>query len=301
MGGRRAADHRARVHGDLGETGGVRDVSPLRASEPRSIERKAIDVNDTDIDELGPVDYLVVEFPPGVSHFTGEMAAELAKLVDAGTIRILDLIVLVKDENGKIDALELDDLDDVGRASDGGDPVGRSVSGGRRGRPGCSDGTRDSGRGPGLGERLGRAVRLGCSPSGRAADRKRADPDPGDPGLARGRRSRGRRLTCHSELAVEDGAASSVAPSPARRQWQGPPQSSPTESGVAGTGGKTAGTIAVTGGKTAGNGAEVGPAMTGAEVGPAMTGQLRSVSSIRSVGQLVAASRVGSVPVDESM
>jgi len=26
----------------------------------------------TEIDELGPVDYLVVEFPPGVSHFTGD-------------------------------------------------------------------------------------------------------------------------------------------------------------------------------------------------------------------------------------
>jgi Family of unknown function (DUF6325) len=70
-------------------------------------------MTDTDIDELGPVDYLVVEFPPGVSHFTGEMAAELAKLVDAGTIRILDLMVLVKDEAGNIDALELEDLESV--------------------------------------------------------------------------------------------------------------------------------------------------------------------------------------------
>jgi len=70
-------------------------------------------MTDTDIDELGPVDYLVVEFPPGVSHFTGEMAAELARLVDAGTIRVLDLVVLVKDENGDIDALEVEDLDTV--------------------------------------------------------------------------------------------------------------------------------------------------------------------------------------------
>ena len=70
-------------------------------------------MTDTDIDELGPVDYLVVEFPPGVSHFTGEMAAELARLVDAGTIRVLDLVVLVKDENGDIDALEVEDLDAV--------------------------------------------------------------------------------------------------------------------------------------------------------------------------------------------
>ena len=70
-------------------------------------------MTDTDIDELGPVDYLVVEFPPGVSHFTGEMAAELGRLVDAGTIRVLDLVVLVKDENGDVDALEVEDLDTV--------------------------------------------------------------------------------------------------------------------------------------------------------------------------------------------
>ena len=34
-----------------------------------------------DIDELGPVDYLVVEFPPGAANFTGEMAAEIGRLV----------------------------------------------------------------------------------------------------------------------------------------------------------------------------------------------------------------------------
>ena len=45
-------------------------------------------MTDTDIDELGPIDFLVVESPPGVSQFTGAMAVELAELVDAGTIRI---------------------------------------------------------------------------------------------------------------------------------------------------------------------------------------------------------------------
>ena len=68
-------------------------------------------MTDTEIDELGPVDYLVVEFPPGVSHFNGEMAAELAALVDAGTIRILDLVVLVKDQDGNIEGVEIEDLD----------------------------------------------------------------------------------------------------------------------------------------------------------------------------------------------
>ena len=68
---------------------------------------------DADVDELGPVDYLVVEFPPGVSHFTGEMAEELAKLVDSGTIRMLDLVILTKDADGAIDALEIEDLEQL--------------------------------------------------------------------------------------------------------------------------------------------------------------------------------------------
>ena len=66
-----------------------------------------------EIDELGPVDYLVVEFPAGASHFTGEMAKELATLVDAGTIRVLDILILQKDADGAVEALEIDDLDEV--------------------------------------------------------------------------------------------------------------------------------------------------------------------------------------------
>ena len=67
-----------------------------------------------EIDELGPVDYLVVEFPAASSNFTGEMAAELAALQDAGTIRLLDLLVLRKNDDGSVDAFEIDDLDEVG-------------------------------------------------------------------------------------------------------------------------------------------------------------------------------------------
>ncbi|MBK9558017.1 MAG: hypothetical protein IPO44_00005 [Candidatus Microthrix sp.] len=41
------------------------------------------------IDDLGPVDYLVVEFPTGQkASFNGKMAAELASLNQAGTIRL---------------------------------------------------------------------------------------------------------------------------------------------------------------------------------------------------------------------
>jgi Family of unknown function (DUF6325) len=64
-----------------------------------------------EIDELGPVDYLVVEFPAGRSVFNGEMAAELASLVESGTIRLLDLLVIHKDEDGTFEADEVDDLE----------------------------------------------------------------------------------------------------------------------------------------------------------------------------------------------
>jgi hypothetical protein len=70
----------------------------------------------SEIDELGPVDYLVVEFPAGKSNFSGEMAAELASLVESGTIRVLDLLILHKAEDGTVEAFELDDLDDLDEA-----------------------------------------------------------------------------------------------------------------------------------------------------------------------------------------
>jgi hypothetical protein len=66
------------------------------------------------LDELGPVDYLVVEFPAGASNFTGVMAAELLALVDAGTIRVIDILILTKNDDGSIDAMELSDIEELG-------------------------------------------------------------------------------------------------------------------------------------------------------------------------------------------
>ena len=68
-------------------------------------------MSDDEMDELGPVDYLVVEFPAGRANFNGEMAAELSSLIAAGTIRILDLMVITKDDDGTIDAFEIDDFE----------------------------------------------------------------------------------------------------------------------------------------------------------------------------------------------
>jgi len=71
-------------------------------------------MTDTALDELGPVDYLVVEFPEGASNFTGEMKAELVALVDAGTIRVIDVVILTKNEDGSVDAMELSDVEELG-------------------------------------------------------------------------------------------------------------------------------------------------------------------------------------------
>ncbi len=68
----------------------------------------------TSLDELGPVDYIVVEFPAGESNFTGEMAKELVALVDAGTIRLIDVLILTKDADGSVDAMELSDVEELG-------------------------------------------------------------------------------------------------------------------------------------------------------------------------------------------
>jgi hypothetical protein len=60
-------------------------------------------------EEIGPVEYLIVAFPG--NRFRGEIAPALAKLVDAGTIRIIDVAFVGKDEDGEVAAFELMDLD----------------------------------------------------------------------------------------------------------------------------------------------------------------------------------------------
>jgi hypothetical protein len=66
------------------------------------------------LDELGPVDYVVVEFPAGASNFTGEMATELRALVDSKTIRVIDVLILTKDTDGSVEATELSDAGELG-------------------------------------------------------------------------------------------------------------------------------------------------------------------------------------------
>ena len=61
------------------------------------------------INELGPVDWIVVEFPG--SKFNGKIAPALADLVERGLIRVLDLLILKKDDDGTLEAFEIGDLD----------------------------------------------------------------------------------------------------------------------------------------------------------------------------------------------
>src|SRR6476661_2728338 len=82
-------------------------TTPTELTEPGTDERAALD-------RLGPVDYVVVEFPAGASSFTGEMAKELLALVDSGIIRVIDVLLLTKSEDGSVEATELADLDELG-------------------------------------------------------------------------------------------------------------------------------------------------------------------------------------------
>ncbi|MFJ1702581.1 DUF6325 family protein [Kitasatospora sp. NPDC088346] len=66
-----------------------------------------------DFNEMGPIDYLVVEFPG--SRMTGEGLPLLVDLVDRGIIRILDLVFVKKEDDGSITGVELTDLDGDGK------------------------------------------------------------------------------------------------------------------------------------------------------------------------------------------
>jgi uncharacterized membrane protein len=62
-----------------------------------------------DDDALGPISYLIVEFPG--NKMTGEGMPILVDLVEQGLIRILDLLFVTRDEAGSLRAVELRDLD----------------------------------------------------------------------------------------------------------------------------------------------------------------------------------------------
>ena len=67
----------------------------------------------TDLEETGPIDYLVVEFPG--SRMTGEGLPLLVDLVEKGIIRVLDLVFVTRGTDGSITALEVSDFDGDGQ------------------------------------------------------------------------------------------------------------------------------------------------------------------------------------------
>jgi hypothetical protein len=73
-------------------------------------------MNDEVTKELGPIDYLVVEFPKDRADFSGAMAAELKKLTEGGVIEVLDMIFVKKEADGSYDAVEAHEYidDEVG-------------------------------------------------------------------------------------------------------------------------------------------------------------------------------------------
>ena len=74
------------------------------------LETVSVGSDETDVDVLGPVDWIVVEFPG--SRFRGEIAPLLNDLVERDLVRVLDLLVLKKDSDGTLEAFELSDLAD---------------------------------------------------------------------------------------------------------------------------------------------------------------------------------------------
>ena len=70
-------------------------------------------MSDSDVDELGPVDYVVVEFPADAANFSGEMASELSSLVERDLVRVLDLLFIKKDLDGSVEAFESHEFDDT--------------------------------------------------------------------------------------------------------------------------------------------------------------------------------------------
>jgi hypothetical protein len=58
---------------------------------------------------LGPIEMLVVKFPG--NQFTGEILPAVAELVENGTVRIVDMLLVIKNARGEVTLLEFSDLD----------------------------------------------------------------------------------------------------------------------------------------------------------------------------------------------
>jgi hypothetical protein len=73
-----------------------------------SITTKGTGLSAEGVNEMGPIDYVLVEWPGRQPN--GEVAPHLVDLVDRGLIRVLDLIFVHKDEDGAVSGLEIADV-----------------------------------------------------------------------------------------------------------------------------------------------------------------------------------------------
>ena len=184
--------------------------------------------------EMGPIDYLLVEWPGRQPN--GEVAPDLVDLVDRGLIRILDLAFIAKDEDGNVAGAGARRPRRRSRRAGGlrgrllGPARRRRRRGGRR-----RAGARHLRRPAGLREHLGGAVRRRGPPLRRRAGRQRPHPRPRHP--RRARRRRGQRLErgtpCQDYFEAWPAPRSSPAPpprsataSPAARASAGPNRNS---------------------------------------------------------------------------
>jgi hypothetical protein len=116
-----AASHETVVEGALRPIWMTLDWRPgttvrLRSDSPwiehdEGAPRGDIMRDEADLDELGPVDWIVVEFPG--SKFNGEIAPALNDLVERDLIQVLDLLFMRKDSDGTLEAFEISDLDEA--------------------------------------------------------------------------------------------------------------------------------------------------------------------------------------------
>jgi len=66
----------------------------------------------SDIEEMGPVDYIVLEWPGRQPQ--GDVAPMIVELADRGIIRILDVAFMIKNEDGEVESIEIGELEDGG-------------------------------------------------------------------------------------------------------------------------------------------------------------------------------------------
>jgi hypothetical protein len=60
---------------------------------------------------IGPVEYIIIGFPG--NHFKGEIVPALAKLIESETVRIIDLVFILKDAEGGVVTFEFDQLEEL--------------------------------------------------------------------------------------------------------------------------------------------------------------------------------------------